>query len=244
MRPIQLDFPFDVARGHRPRRLPRHRLAADLPPLPARHVRPRSSRAARSSGADLPTISTNRMRPAYGYQLGHSWVLRSNLINEAKVNASWNGQRIPPSGDAWRRDTYGFAVPAGLRSRPLRRRASPTSASTGYAALTGPSHSLLSPTTDITFTDTLTWIEEPALRAGRRHRDAQPQGPERPAGALPGSVNFNTDGQHQHDRQRARRRAARQLPHLLGGGATIRSASSASPSIGGYVSDTWRVRTT
>lgn len=57
--------------------------------------------------ADLPTISTNRRRPGYSYQVGHSWVLRGNLINDAKFNTSWNSQRIPPAGDAWRRDTYG-----------------------------------------------------------------------------------------------------------------------------------------
>ena len=35
----------------------------------------------------------------------------TNLINEAKVGASWNGQRIKPVGDFWLRDTFGFQYP-------------------------------------------------------------------------------------------------------------------------------------
>jgi hypothetical protein len=33
------------------------------------------------------------------------------LINEAKVNVSFNGQRIPPVGEFWKRETYGFTYP-------------------------------------------------------------------------------------------------------------------------------------
>ena len=108
--------------------------------------------------ADLPTISTNRKRPAYGYQLGHSWVIRNNLINDAKVNASWNGQRIPPFGDSWRRDTYGFSFPQ-VFDKGRYDEGIPDVAITNYPTLLGPSQSLLSPTTDITATDTLTWLK-------------------------------------------------------------------------------------
>jgi len=111
--------------------------------------------------ADLPTISTNRKRPAYGYQLGHSWVLSSHLINDAKANTSWNSQRVPPVGDAWRRDTYGFSFPQ-VYDRGRYDEGIPDVNVTGFgnSKLTGPSASLLSPTTDITFTDTLTWMKD------------------------------------------------------------------------------------
>jgi len=33
------------------------------------------------------------------------------LVNEVKVNASWNAQRIPPVGDTWQRATYGYQFP-------------------------------------------------------------------------------------------------------------------------------------
>jgi len=110
--------------------------------------------------APLPTISTRRLRPGYGYQLAHAWLVRQNLINEIKLNASWNGQRIPPHGDAWRRDTYGFTFPQVFDGGRYDEGIPNVSFSgTGApAALVGPSQSLLSPTTDITAQDTLTWL--------------------------------------------------------------------------------------
>jgi hypothetical protein len=113
--------------------------------------------------APLPTISTRRVRPGYGYQVSHSWVARHNLINELKLNASWNGQRIPPAGDAWRRDTYGFAFPQVFSGgRYDEGIPNVTFSGTGApAALTGPSESLLSPTTDITAQNTVTWLAGP-----------------------------------------------------------------------------------
>jgi len=144
--------------------------------------------------ADLPTISTNRKRPAYGVQLGHSWVLRSTLINEAKGNASWNGQRVPPSGDAWRRDTYGFAFPQ-VYDRGRYDEGIPDVNINGFgnSKLTGPSQSLLSPTTDITFTDTLTWMKNRhTVKAGaivtRNRKDQNGRL------AHTGSVTFNPSG--------------------------------------------------
>ena len=107
-------------------------------------------------GSDLPTISTNRIRPGFGYLLGHSWVLGDNLFNEVKLNVSGNGQRIPPYGDAWRRDTYGFTFPQAFDGGRYDE-GIPDVAISGLASLTGPSASLLSPTTDITATNTLTW---------------------------------------------------------------------------------------
>src|SRR5207244_11231731 len=58
--------------------------------------------------SDVPTIPNNRLRPGYSYQVAHSWMIANPLINEAKVNASWNSQRVLPLGDSWKRDTYGF----------------------------------------------------------------------------------------------------------------------------------------
>src|SRR5262245_19677328 len=49
-------------------------------------------------GSELPTIPTNRRRPGYGIQAAHVWMVRPTLINEVKVNTSWNEQRVPPVG--------------------------------------------------------------------------------------------------------------------------------------------------
>jgi carboxypeptidase family protein len=146
-------------------------------------------------GAALPTISTRRIRPGYGYQIAHSWTVSPHLINEIKANASWNGQRVPPYGDAWRRDTYGFAFPQVFGGGQYDDGIPDVSFSgTGApAALTGPSRSLLSPTTDITLQDSATWLGgRHALRLGflvtRNRKDQNGRL------AHTGAVNFNVSG--------------------------------------------------
>ncbi len=74
-------------------------------------------------GAPLPTISTNRVRPGFGYQVAHSWMISQNLVNEVKLNVSGNGQRIPPVGDS------GCATPTASSSRRCSRAAATTTAS-------------------------------------------------------------------------------------------------------------------
>jgi hypothetical protein len=187
----QLDFPFksreDIARfDYRASDVNRFylRYLHDMYDL----VEPRGT----FIGADLPTISTKRKRPGYGYQLGHSRVISPNLINDAKVNASWNGQRIPPFGDSWRRDTYGFAFPQ-VFDKGRFDEGIPDVDISGYAGLTGPSGSLLSPTTDITATDTLTWLKDQhSVKLGvlitRNRKDQNGRL------AHTGGVNFTTSG--------------------------------------------------
>jgi hypothetical protein len=145
--------------------------------------------------APLPTISTNRLRPGFGYQAAHQWVISQSLVNEVKLNVSGNGQRIPPFGDAWRRDTYGFAFPqvyAGGRYNDGIPDV--TFSGTGApVALTGPSQSLLSPTTDITAQNTLTWVRDThTLRSGflvtRNRKDQNGRF------AYTGAANFNPSG--------------------------------------------------
>jgi hypothetical protein len=146
-------------------------------------------------GAALPTIPTRRIRPGYGYQIAHNWVVSRNLINEAKINASWNGQRIPPYGDVWKRDSYGFAFPQ-VYSLGRYDEGIPDVSFSGTgapAALTGPSQSLLSPTTDITAQDSVTWIHNGhTVRLGalvtRNRKDQNGRF------AHTGAVNFNPSG--------------------------------------------------
>jgi hypothetical protein len=190
-------------------------------------------------GADLPTISTNRKRPAYGYQLGHTWVLSSNLINDAKVNVSWNSQRIPPAGDAWRRDTYGFAFPQ-VFDKGRYDEGIPDVTITNYPTLTGPSQSLLSPTTDITATDTLTWLKNRhSMRFGlivtRNRKDQNGRLAHTGAASFSTAGNTNTSGNALADA-------------LLGNFRTY-SEGGDDPlgffrftQYGGFVSDTWRLR--
>ena len=112
--------------------------------------------------AAMPTIPTNRIRPGYGVQAAHTWIVRENLFNDFKATASWNGQRIPPAGDNWRRETYGFQFPQVFNRGRYDAEGIPRVSFSGTGApaqIVGPSASLLSPTTDFTFTNNLTWIK-------------------------------------------------------------------------------------
>lgn len=101
--------------------------------------------------SQLPTIPTNRLRPGSSYQISHTWLISPTLINEAKINASWNGQRIPPVGEFWKRETYGFTYPQLFSGGRFDNGIPNTTFSGGqaYSNFSGPSGSLLSPTTDI-----------------------------------------------------------------------------------------------
>ena len=107
--------------------------------------------------SQLPTIPTNRLRPGASYQVAETWLINANLINEAKINVSYNGQRIPPVGEFWKRDTYGFTYPQ-LFSGGRFDNGIPNTTVNGFASFSGPSASLLSPTTDIAVSDNLTII--------------------------------------------------------------------------------------
>src|SRR5258705_953264 len=108
----------------------------------------------------LPTIPTNRLRPGNSYQLSYTWLISPTLINEAKVNASWNGQRIPPVCEFWKQSTYGVTYPQ-LFSGGRFDEGIPNTTFAGNGAMAnfnGPSASLLSPTTDIAISDNVTII--------------------------------------------------------------------------------------
>ena len=57
-----------------------------------------------SGATDVPSCPENRLRPGTSYQLSHTWIISPTLVNEAYVNASWNGQRVLPFGELWKRE--------------------------------------------------------------------------------------------------------------------------------------------
>jgi hypothetical protein len=165
---FQLDFPFDwrqdlVRIDYRPNASHSYyvRYLHDKYDL----IEPRGT----FIGAAMPTIPTNRVRPGYGIQLAHTWIVNHNLFNDLKLTTSWNSQRIPPVGDVWTRDAYGFQFPQAFDKGQYDEGIPRVSFSgTGAPAqIVGPSQSLLSPTTDITLTNNLTWIKSAhTLRSG------------------------------------------------------------------------------
>ncbi|PYX97889.1 MAG: TonB-dependent receptor [Acidobacteria bacterium] len=111
-----------------------------------------------SCATDVPSCPEDRRRPGTSYQVAHTWTITPTLVNEAKINASWNGQRLNPVGDSWKRSTYGFVFPQLFPNGGGRFRNSiPDIMMSTFQTLKGQSHALLSPTTDIAPGDNLTW---------------------------------------------------------------------------------------
>src|SRR5207247_926228 len=119
------------------------------------------------SANPLLTSPTKRRRPGRNIQLSYTWTVRSNLVNEFKANTSWNGQRVPPLGDAWKRETYGFTYPQLFSGGGRFENSIPDVAVTGFASFAGAARSLLSPTTDMSIGDNITWTRgKHALKTG------------------------------------------------------------------------------
>jgi hypothetical protein len=142
--------------------------------------------------SNLPTIPTNRLRPGSSYQVSYTWLITPTLINEARANVAYNGQRIPPVGEFWKRATYGFTYQQ-LFSGGRFDNGIPNTSITGFAGFQGPSASLLSPTTDISESDNLTIIRgKHSMKTGfiniRNRKDQNGRS------IYTGSVNFSTSG--------------------------------------------------
>jgi hypothetical protein len=197
----------------------------------------------------LPTTPTNRIRPGYGYQGGHVWTLTPTLLNEAKFNASWNRQRIPPTGNTWEDSTYGFNIPLPFANAGRFPNGIPHVTFTGIGAaaptaapaqFTGPYFSLLAPTTDISPSDNLVWQKgRHTFKFGvmyARNRKDQNSRPNSPNGAINFSVNGNPNSTGDPF-----------ADALLGNFQTF-SQQSADPigffrfnDIEGYASDSWKL---
>ena len=150
----------------------------------------------------LPTTPTNRIRPGYSYQVGDVWTVSSRIINEAKLNVSFNKQRIPPSGTTWQRGTYGFAFtpplgfvgtyPDGIPHVTFSNTGVTAFATAAPTQFTGPFFSLIAPTTDISATDNISWqVGSHSLKFGAqfaRNRKDQNSRPD----SYNGAINFGT----------------------------------------------------
>ncbi len=109
--------------------------------------------------SQLPTVPTNRMRPGRNIQANHFWTVTPSVVNEAKFNYSGNGQTIPPVGDTWKRETYGFAFPQLYAGGGEYQNSIPNVDISGFSTFRGANASLLSPTWDYSFSDIMTWMK-------------------------------------------------------------------------------------
>ena len=148
--------------------------------------------------SQLPLTPTSRVRPTWAPQLSLTSTLNPRLVNEAKISAAWHGQRTPLEGDLWKRSTYGFQFgrvyngangpyPEGIPGFGL------TGTGSGFADVNSPSGYLVAPTTDISFTDNVSYIlSNHTIRTGllivRNRKDQNSQ-----ANYL-GDIAFNPSG--------------------------------------------------
>jgi hypothetical protein len=144
------------------------------------------------NASQLPNTPTARNRPGYGPQVSDLWTVSAHVINEAKLNTSWNGQRTPMVGDAWKRNTYGFQFPLIYGGNGLYPDSIPNVTVNGFASYNGAAYVyLMSPTTDIALSDNLTWIKgvhtfKGGVMAVRNRKDQNGRA------LYAGSVAFNT----------------------------------------------------
>ncbi len=111
------------------------------------------------SSSNLPMTPTSRRRPGYSNQLAHTWMVSRTMTNEAKINTSWNGQRIPMIGDYWKRSTYGFQFPRLFNATSWNGNGGiPNISISNMANLRGSNFALISPTTDIQVMDSFTYL--------------------------------------------------------------------------------------
>lgn len=111
----------------------------------------------------LPTIQSSRNRPGHNIQATHTWLLSSSLVNEAKVGAAWASQRIPPATDDWMRSNYGFTYSEVYPGGGKYAASIPNVSFAGngnYSGFSGANASLLAPSTDISFSDTLSIVKQ------------------------------------------------------------------------------------
>ena len=141
----------------------------------------------------VPTIPSLRMRPGTSIQLSHTWMISPTFINEAKTTGAWVAQRIPPDGELWKRETYGFQFQQLFLNGGRFENSIPDTTINGFASFFGAARSLVSPTTDINVSDTVTLVRgnhtlKTGLSVTRNRIDQNART------TYAGSVDFNTGG--------------------------------------------------
>jgi len=140
----------------------------------------------------LPTVPINRVRPTPSYQIADTWTVSTTLINEARVTAVWSEQRRQLTSDTWERATYGFQYPQIFGTGPLAN-GIPSISVDGITSTPAPTFVKLSPTTDISLSDNVTWVRgSHTLKFGalvERNRKNQ-----NGSAANTGAVVFSTSG--------------------------------------------------
>jgi hypothetical protein len=111
------------------------------------------------ASSPLPTDPTLRNRPGWNPQVGWIWTISPTVINEARYNIAFNGQKITMYGDTWQRSDYGFKFPLIYGGDGEYPTGIPNVAVNGFASFYGPYNSYQkSGPTNMAVVDNLTWI--------------------------------------------------------------------------------------
>jgi hypothetical protein len=120
-----------------------------------------------TTGSYVPITPEIRDRPGKSALLNESWVISPNIVNEAHLGASWNGQRYFNQGNTWLRSTQGFTFQRLFNSSSPYANGIPDVSITSFAGFQGPSNTLTSPTTEIEGGDTLSIVHgQHTIRTG------------------------------------------------------------------------------
>ena len=114
----------------------------------------------------LPTVAINRVRPTPSYQVSETWTIRPTLLNDIRASVTWSKQHRYLASDTWERATYGFQFPQIFGTGPLAD-GIPAVSFDGLTNFPAPTFVKLSPNTEISFNDNITWIKgSHTLKAG------------------------------------------------------------------------------
>ncbi|HLK65576.1 MAG TPA: carboxypeptidase regulatory-like domain-containing protein [Bryobacteraceae bacterium] len=141
----------------------------------------------------LPIVPEIRDRPGKSTLLTETWVVSSNIVNDAHVGASWNGQRYWNQGDSYQRSFMGFTFPKVYNSVGPYPNGIPDVNVQNFEQWKGPDQTLTSPTTQMEAADTISFVHGAhTIRAGAsviRYRKDQ-----NGRSNYDGSMVFNTSG--------------------------------------------------
>jgi hypothetical protein len=112
-----------------------------------------------SDAGNLPTTPTQRNRPGQSYLLSETWTVRPTIINQATATFSYVSQHVPPVGEDWKRETFGFQYAKLFPDAGKYPNGIPEVGITSFAGFQGPNFALNSPTTDIQLGDTISIVK-------------------------------------------------------------------------------------
>jgi hypothetical protein len=144
-------------------------------------------------GGNIPITPELRDRPGKSALLSETWTVSPSIVNEAHIGFSASGQHYWNQGDTWERTTQGFTFNRIFQNQGPYVNGIPDGTITSFATWNGPAKTLIAPTTEIEFGDSVSLVRgQHSIRAGvliiRNRKDQNGRS------AYDGSLAFQTTG--------------------------------------------------